>query len=201
VPSGYTSKLHDGEQTFEEFVWDCARAMDASVELRDEPHGTPLGDLVPGTYHLERLELDRRELLGLRVMPVERAAELAVAEHAAAMARWRSEHEEMAARMARYREMRAMVEAWEPPSDDHEGLKEFMLGQLIDSIRVDCTMMPAPEVPLDGETWLVRRRNQLIASIAYHEKAHAVEVARVAERNAWNRTLAASVRPPWERGT
>lgn len=42
MPTGYTAKLYEGEQEFEDFVRTAARGMGAFVHLRDDPWTEPL---------------------------------------------------------------------------------------------------------------------------------------------------------------
>lgn len=59
MPTGYTSKLYEGEeQTFEEFLLTCARAF-SHIELRDNP---PAFTELIGGYLLTHIEAASKEL-------------------------------------------------------------------------------------------------------------------------------------------
>src|SRR2546425_1153733 len=71
---------------------------------------------------------------------------------------------------ARYRAMPAHVEAWDPPTGDHQTFKEFMLDQLNQSIQFDCGefSMPVPE-ELTGKAWRAKQATKTKEQIAATE--------------------------------
>lgn len=64
MPTGYTAKLHNGEeQTFPEFVMSCARAFGALITMRDDPADAEIPDeFKPSDYHVRELEKARERL-------------------------------------------------------------------------------------------------------------------------------------------
>lgn len=50
------------------------------------------------------------------------------------------------------------VQLWQPPTDDHMGLKEFMIQQIEESIKFDCASYAEDRVSmirlLSGDEWL-----------------------------------------------
>src|SRR5882762_3281786 len=114
MPTGYTSRLHDGEQTFEEFLWTCARGMGAFVTMRDAPLDAPLPDeFGPQTSYLER------SLAQALATSAEASAWTEEQARAAALATYTEAHEaylvssrELQDIRLRYQRMLSRVEAW-----------------------------------------------------------------------------------------
>lgn len=136
MPTGYTAKLHDDiPQSFEEFVLNCARAFAGWTR---ELSGEDFPDPPKQTYAQNALESYEAKLARLMALPYDEI----LAEHEVAY--WDSrrrdeEQREKTARMrARYQEMLDKVRAWEPPTQEHQGLKDFMIEQLESSIDHDC---------------------------------------------------------------
>lgn len=139
MPTGYTAKLMSEGQTFREFALTCARNFGACICLRDHPMDVlPTEDNINGDsyYKKRKSELDEL-LLNLRAMtPAEFSA------HGEALKKTRLEQykNSLAAQRAEIKkvaDMREQVAQWNPPTDDHEGLKAFMLQQLNLSLEDD----------------------------------------------------------------
>lgn len=73
MPTGYTVFIEDGEITnAKDFLMLCARAFGVAIDMREEPLSKPMPkEFKPSTYHLERLEEERRELDRLRSMTMD----------------------------------------------------------------------------------------------------------------------------------
>lgn len=198
MPTGYTAAIKDGI-SFERFVWDCARAFGALVMMRDEPTGAIIPEeFKPSDYHEKRLAEITGRLQVLRAMGPEEAQAGAQAAYDAEKAFNEKRVAEIRELRGKYETMLAKVTAWQPPTDEHAGLKSFMEEQLRNSIDFDCSTdyyMKQP-VLLDGAAWL----QQVISDAEAWETRclhqHAEEVTRTADRNAWLKALRESVPPP-----
>ena len=60
--------------------------------------------------------------------------------------RYHKNVEKSAAIKTRYDAMESQVLAWEPPTPDHQGLKNFMLNQIVDSRKFDAYTYEKPVV-------------------------------------------------------
>ena len=191
MPSGYTAAIHDGKkQTFTEFAMNCARAFGALVLLRDEPNA-PIPDEFPPSEHDKRW---RDEAL-TKLLTLERrtttewadAQRAEVAEHNAYVART---SEQAAALRTRYDRMLADVNAWQPPTTEHQALKDFMVKQLEESIAFDCStsyLTQRDEKPLQDYI-----DQTLRAARSQHERAEQswqAEQSRAKGRTSWVRAL------------
>lgn len=195
MPTGYTACVSDGTVTdLKTFAMRLARGMGACVSMRDEPHDAPLPErFEPSPYHGDRV----RELIAQIGTLNALTPEQADAEARKAMVEFEADREadkqKWEERRARYQAMIAKVEAWEGAP---EGIKEFGLDQLRESLKLDCGPVfrfwgqPPPEC---GKAWRAARLAELNNDLAYHAKANAEEAERVASRNAWLAQLRASL--------
>lgn len=187
MSSAYTASVADGEITeLKPFVMQLARGMGALVMMRDEPWDAPIPErFEPSQYNAERLAEAITERDRIRAMTSAEADAAAKAEaeefdHRAADYRARQ-----AEQRARYQVMIAKVEAWEGAP---EGIKEFALSQLSESLEFDCPERSSwsPTRPSeDGVEWRELKIAELDKSILYNAKTQAEEEARTEERNAW----------------
>lgn len=194
MPTGYTAAVADGSITdLRTFALQCARGMGALVTMRDEPWDAPIPDrLEPSTsYHDEQLSQARDELARLNQMT---DAECAAAQAAELEAEDRGVAEyakRKAEQLARYETMLAQVENW---TTEAEGIRDFMLEQLRQSIDFDCrTYEREPGSALAPGEWRHERLKKLAKDIGYHEEQRAAEIARTENRNRWLNALRASL--------
>jgi len=197
MPTGYTSAVVDGSvTTLREFALMTARGMGALITMRDEPHDAPIPmRLEPSTaYHDERLALARARLAELEAMdePARNAAcDAYNADIEAQRQRVIAENDQT---RNRYNAMLAQVVPWEGAP---EGLKEFMVEQLMKGRDFDCDDEPAKYLPKPKSIpeWYREQLDKAAHDIGYHEEERAKEIARTAQRNAWLAKLHASLPP------
>lgn len=204
MPTGYTADVQSGEITdLREFALRCARGMGALIMMRDDPMSAPIPErFEPSRYNADRLAEDQAELDAVTTMSREEAsAEADKAYHAGCVA-FDQRRAERAEHARRYEAMIAKVEAWETKAD---GIREFMLDQLRQSLDFDCKPVRA-DSPFSGkpqrqtgEEWRAARVEELTRSIAYHAKANAEEITRTEARNRWLADLRASLPAAAER--
>lgn len=197
MPTGYTAAIIEKHCTFEQFVWSCARAFGALVNMRDEPSSAIVPQqFTASPYHLERMHAATAELKRLLDMSIDEATERARVEYEQAMFDYKKRDYTMVDECATYQRMLEKVEAWEVPSSDHASLKVFMIEQIHQSLKHDCTPLEMQPTPMTGEAWLAAKREAAFQSVTYHEAEYAKAVARIAERNTWIRQLRESVPQP-----
>lgn len=187
MPSGYTADIGDGSiKDFRTFALRCARNFGACIMQRDDPMSDPPKVAEPSDYHLVNKNRAIAELEKLNAMSDEAAATEAQKEFDAKAAERNRVLKEKSEVEQRYKAMLAEVEAWEPPTPDHEGMKKFMRDQLNESIAWDCnTSYYTEPVLLTPQDWLAARRDNLNHDIEYHTKHYAEEVQRTNERGGW----------------
>lgn len=188
MPTVYTAEIADGIG-FERFVMCCARAMGALIQMRDAPIDAQIPDrFEPSDYHMSKLEEANSELARLIAMSDEDAdaeAQEAFLTDSEANAKAIAQSREM---HGKYESMMAQVQAWVPPTPEHEGFKRFMTEQLTQSIRFDCNedyyqgRQPKQKT---GKQWRAEKIADAQESVDYHTREHAEEVRRTALRNEW----------------
>lgn len=196
MPTGYTAAIKDGI-TFDQFILRCARAFGPLISMRDDPLDTPIPEtLTASTYHLDRLKEDtatRFDLLAMSDAEVQALLDADYAKEVAEYERMIADKDEL---RQRYTSMIEQVKAWQPPTDDHAPLKQFMESQLAESIKHDCNVHGEPPVKKTVGEYRDERVSRLDWSIDYHNKEQAQEDARTASRNAWLQQLRASIAQP-----
>jgi hypothetical protein len=197
MPTGYTAAIKDGI-SFEKFVWNCARAFGALVTMRDDPMDAPIPQAFEASpYYAEALAKAQAELARLKAMTTREISAACEADYQAAVKR-RSERIAEAAELRRkYLVMHAKVQAWTPPTPDHESMKKFMAEQIETSIDHDCDISyykgePKKQSP---EAWHAAEVIRAEHDIEYYEREFANEQERIDSRNAWLKALRESVPP------
>lgn len=188
MPTGYTATLMEKGQTFQEFIMGCARAFGALIEMRDSPNDAPIPDkFEPSDYHVKRLIESREKLENLKSMTDAEKESFGQTEKAEDIQRIEKWLEKDIAQNNRLEDMADQVQAWNPPTPDHRGLKDFMLQQIsiskngvdyIQSSLVEATAKPAT-------AYYVAAVSEAARSIKYHTEENAKEIERVNGRSEW----------------
>lgn len=198
MPTGYTSQIAEGI-TFQNFALSCARAFGALIEMRDDPADAPIPDeFKPSTYSRERLAEAQGKLAALMSM-TEVECEQKAKDHYEQQVQYHQEGiEKDVALKAKYTAMLESVNAWTPPTSEHEGLKKFMQEQIETSINFDCgsdwhQRALADLKPQTSDEWRAAEIAEAEHSVAYHTQEHSKEVERATSRTSWVRELRKSL--------
>lgn len=189
MPTAYTASVVDGNVTdFKQFALSCARAFGALIEMRDEPMDAPIPDeLKADTYYEKRLAESKKRLAEIQVMTDADADALANEEYREIL----RTHAENLARQTeekvRIGMMLAKVRAWSPPTEDHAGLKSFMIEQLTISMPYESTS--PPPMLLNGAAWRKQETDRLAKDIVYQSIKALKESERSIGRHEWLRQL------------
>lgn len=195
MPTGYTATLMEKGQAFPDFVLLCARAMGATIMLRDEPLDAPIPEFEPSDYSAKRLEESKTELARLLAMSDEEKITFGQSKKNDAIERnekWKTKEQ---AENARLFEMRDKVAAWQPPTSDHDGLKNFMLEQL--KISMNSVDYIEREIIAAKQSFARDYYDKAVAEaqrgIEYHTEEDRKERERTDARNRWVRELKGSI--------
>lgn len=195
MPTGYTHKVRDGEITeFAEFAKRCARGMGALITMRDESPDAPFpAEIKPDTgYHDRAIADAEAKLTEFRKRTDEEWLQAARSDYEERLDSWRKIKQEKALYRQRYETMLAHVQAWDPPTEEHVGLKKFMIEQLTGSIDFDCSfeekIWPRPTL-LSVEQFAAQEMTRIQNDLAYHRKARREEIDRAEGRTQWIRQL------------
>lgn len=190
MPTGYTSKICDGEQSFSEFVLGCARAFGACIEQRDDP----MDDLpkIPkkSSYHDTELELAKKELKKLKSLSKAERDKLGNKKRNAQIKDYKGYIKERKEIHARVSAMLEKVNDWTPPTKEHEGLKKFMLEQLAGTLDHDGDYAfyekeLAKEEKKTSADYYDEMLESAKWSVEYHREKSKEEVTRTNGRGKW----------------
>lgn len=204
MPTGYTAIIEEKEDlTFEEFALRCARNFGALINMRDDALDAEVPDHFPlADNHGRNLEDLAKKLLDIKSMThedIERRVETKA---------WydKKQYDEALVKFEKYNvaytRMLTKVEAWTPPSADHNGMKKFMIEQIKTSLPTHpseyySNVFEDPKqalVGLDHEAWRKEELEQVLNSMEYHQKHHKNDVERNNECNMWLKKLKASIK-------
>jgi len=184
MPTGYTADLYDGRATTAaEYLIGCARAFD----YESGRNGKKLEPSTPDTTHADGAILTHEariaEVTAWSDDDADREAEKV---YRAEMERVQEQRAKYDAIQARYESVLADVEAWEPPTELHVGMKEFAVKQLRESLEFDCgtSWLKDPE----RKSGAVYRADEIASaakSLSYYREDRAKAIKRTEERNAW----------------
>jgi hypothetical protein len=193
MPTGYTAKLCEGPQKFDEFAMDCARAFGALVMLRDDMTAPIPDEFKPSDYSSKALNEAERSVKKFEAMTDATAAVMAQNEFEIELEKWGRDREHARDRARRLEGMEREVMAWTPPTPDHQGLKKFMLEQLATTKDFD-TYDGGPKPTLKTPAEFKRAGLQkALENRVYHMRENAKEVERARERTEWVRALRRSL--------
>lgn len=199
MPTGYTSDIYEGKDiTVKDFISQCARAFGAYVMVRDEPLDAKVPDkFKPDTYHLKQLEKSKERLAQYQCMTTEEIEKKIDEDYHDMVKGNEKYYQEKIQLQKRYFNMLEKVEAWNPPTPEHNNLKDFCIKQLNESIQFDCGSLDKYESEKvkkqTPEEWINRRIESCLWDIEYHSKGWESEIKRVNERNAWIKQLKESL--------
>ena len=185
MATGYTCEIKNG-QTFKEFIMGCAKAFGALVTMRDEPADAKIPIFKPSTHHQENVDKLKAELVSYEKMSPEDCTARALSAFEKAKDSYNKSLCKKAALSLKYDSMTIEVEAWKPPTDDHVGLKDFMLDQIKISKENDCnTSYISIPKKQTGDEWLAENLEISMQSLAYHTKEIKEDKTKIDGRNEW----------------
>lgn len=196
MPTGFTYNVGDGTLTdFRDFAMQCARAFGALITMRDEPASAEIPEKFdPSDHHVKALDEAQARLAALHAMTIDQRQAAADKAHADAVKSWDDYEARKAVTRQRYVLMRAAVDDWKPPTNDHVELKNFMRQQLTDSIDHDCGPAYSPRpLPVKRDEWFAAAVEKAEHDVNYHMREHSKEIERAASRTAWVAALRKSL--------
>jgi len=196
MPTGYTHKLMESGESFESFVMRCARAFGACVEMRDDPMDAPIPEkFEPSDYNSKALIQAEAELKNLLSLDKAGREKFGAEKKAAAIAGAEGALQKDRDENSRLEKMESVVRDWVPPTDDHQGLKTFMLEQIQISKNGDYALDHVCEAK--SKSTLAYFQEALASaqwSVDYHRKEMAKEIERASNRTIWIKRLRESVK-------
>ena len=189
MPTGYTAAIENGI-SLRQFILSCARAMGACIMQRDDPMDELPKKREPTDYHAKHIAEAGVAPAEIKAMSDDVAYAKATEEHKNELESIESGIRKNNELKAKYENMLARVRSWEPPTTEHQGLKDFMAEQIIESIRFDCAGSyyrdRAKELKcLSGSEWKDKEIKRALHDLDYHQREHNEEIARCRSQNEW----------------
>ena len=192
MPTGYTAKLMEEGQSFSDFIMLCARAFGAAISMKEDSLETPIPEAFqPSAFYRELIDTAAQRKAELDAMTSAERIAFGEQQRQKDITSCDESIRRLTVENARLKDMEIQVRAWEPPSTDHTGLKDFMLEQirvcLHDSSYTEQGLKTALEKsPCAYYSEAVLRAEH---DIEYYAKEEKKEIERVAGRNKWVRQL------------
>lgn len=187
MPTGYTDNIKEGI-TFKDFALQCSRSFDALINMRDELFDAPIKYSEPSDYNKKQIERLRTELDKLCALSTGEIEQLHDKEYTKELLSWESNKLQIEKLLSKYNIMIKNVRKWIPPTKEHDGLKKFMIEQIEESIRFDCTIYDKPQKTNVG-LWFSEKKESLQKSIDYNIGEDIKEIQRTNKRNQWIKKL------------
>lgn len=186
MPTGYTAILGEKDSvSLKEFVYICSHAFVYDSSGVDLPK-----KLEPSDYYIQRIKECLGELEKINHLYPHEAKEEEIKEREKRDEEIKKYISDKKLLRRKYESMRHEVNAWTPPSDEHTGLKKFMIEQLNKSIDFDCDYSYyKPLQVLSGEEWISKKQQELQKSLKYYEDESMKEFERIKQHNNWIQQL------------
>lgn len=194
MPTGYTAFIEDGTiTTGKDFLMLCARAMDATVSMREEPLTTPIPHrFEPSDFYTKSLEKARKHLEYLRAIKAEDIQKEINKGHKEKLEGEKRYREKQSELRRLYTGILGEVEAWQPPTQEHKALKMFAIEQIEMCLPETRIETGEPKKP-SPEKWMVEELHKCLQDIEHYEEKEKEEIQRCERRNKWLKDLRGSL--------
>lgn len=191
MPSSYTATIYEKNQSFEDFVWLCARGMGALVSMREMPLNAKIPDefIADTQYYDKQIKDSQTELSRINKMSDKQCEQESQKEFDNRIFKQESEEKSRKERLDRFQKMLSMVEEWQPPTADHTNFKQFMINQLEETFNFDLKYHNNKINKLTSKEWRYNKIKNFEDQIVYAKKHISEEIARTSERNRWIKAL------------
>ncbi len=201
MPTGYTADIYDAKNvSFQDYLLHCCRAFGACLDQRDDKSSDLPRLQKPTDYYQKELDAAEKRLEQLRKLSASQAEKKAKKEREEAIQQRRERDQKAMNALFRYKSVLHEVRQWQPPTPDHQNLKDFMIEQLEKSIDFDCHTGEWPKIPpvMSGEEWRQQEIEKELKRIARETRHNLEEIERVKGNNAWVAAVYKSVgrKPP-----
>lgn len=137
MPTGYTAYIEDGNiTTGKEFLKLCLREFGIAVDMRDEPLSVPVpAHFEPDEWYKNHYMNMVKKLKESESLTFEEVKLRRQREHDKEVKSARRIIAQMTEVNERYKQIRKQIEAWTPPTEDYNGIKQFAIDQIEKSMN------------------------------------------------------------------
>jgi len=203
MPTGYTYGIIDGTtKTFQDFAKQCMRNFGACMHMRDEDSDKPYEPRTPSDYHTKELQSAKEKLEQAEKMTDGELIDMRKKELKESKKYYLEGIKKTKDARKKLDDFLLKAKAFEAPTEDHKGIKDFMIQQLEVTIDYDGSSKHQDESLSEVETELnnidandirFTLMEEAHKDIAYHLKEHKEELKRCADSNKWIEDFVASL--------
>ncbi len=197
MPTGYTHDIEKEDFTFEEFTLGCAKAFGACISMRDLPSNTTIPDeFKVEPYYQDKILETQKQIEKHLNLTLEEWGDLCDKDFEQKESRRVESLNKNIKLLDNYNKMLAKTKEWQPPSEEHLSLKEFMINQIEESIDFDCDVKyyNKPNVKVSVDVFKSETIVKLYKDLEYYTKNNEEEIKRVSQRNLWVKQLRESLK-------
>lgn len=204
MPTGYTQGILDGEiQTFKEFAIKCTRSFGATIHMREDDLDKELIPRTPSDYYLKEIERCKQTLEEARVVPDDELVSERKTEIEASIQSMLKSVDEKNFNKTKLEKMLLEAQRYEPPTEEHVGIKRFMIEQLSETIKHDCDIeyYESRIIELNLELQNISaekiRKNMIESaqeSLEYANKRYKEEIEGCKKANLWVKYFVESIK-------
>lgn len=173
MPTGYTSAVQDGTITkLKDFVLHCIPALIGEIPSEQDQ------------YYRNRLNETQEwlsDLLNMTPGEIERAAQ---EDYEKSLNRWLKSEADRQLFHGRYNNMLKMVRNWQPPTQEHDSLRGFMIEQLEKSVEFDCPVIERP-IEKSPQEWYSHNIKEASGKIELYALEMIKELDKFEKNSAW----------------
>lgn len=196
MPTGYTAGIIDGEiTTFEQFATQCTRAFGATIHMRDNPLDSPYEPRTPSEYYVNSLQSQREKLEETKTMTDEAIVQDFENLLKDSLEYHERELEKTKVNLGRLNSIMESAKSWVPPTEDHEGVRDYMIDQLEITIKADgdpsyhvnkiVQAKKELEEGIDPKVYREEKIKEIEDRISYYEGEVQKELERCKQSNDW----------------
>jgi hypothetical protein len=138
MPTGYTAEIIDGKvTTFKEFAQKCMRAFGSTIHMRDEPLDKKYVPRKVEKYYIESVKEAKKKLDELKKADDQFFINKVKGELKSDYTYYEEKLEKVLESKARLDSILKDAKNWSPPTEDHTGIKDFMIQQLEETLKYD----------------------------------------------------------------
>lgn len=197
MPTGYTRDIEKDNFTFEDFALSCAKAFGACISMRDLPSNTPIPDeFKVEPYYQDKILETQKQIEKHLNLTLEEWNSLCDKDFEQKESRRVESLNKNIKLLDNYNNMLDKAKAWQPPSEEHLGLKEFMINQIEKSMDFDYSIeyYNKPTVKVSVDVFKSETMAKLYKDLEYYTKNNEEEIKRVSQRNLWVKQLRESLK-------
>ena len=196
MPTGYTAGIIDGKiTTFEQFATQCTRAFGATSHMRENPLDSPYEPRTPSEYYVNSLQSQREKLEETKTMTDEAIVQDFENLLNDSLKYHERELEKTKVNLGRLNSIMESAKSWVPPTEDHEGVRDYMIDQLEITIKADgdpsyhvnkiVQAKKELEEGIDPKVYREERIKEIEDRISYYEGEVQKELERCKQSNDW----------------